>query len=97
MQTFAAVPADEYVIKTLLITDIYPASEAPIDGITAERLVAAIQAVNPALAVQYVPSYQGLAEHVRQVLAEGDLLLTIGAGKVNLVAEALVGSAPRKG
>jgi len=97
VQTFAAVPADEYTIKTLLITDIYPASEVPIDGITAERLVAAIQAVNPGLAVQYIPSYQGLADVARQALQDGDLLLTIGAGKVNVVAEALAGTAPRKG
>lgn len=76
-------------IKTLLITDIYAASEEPIPGITSELLVAAIKKYNPKLSVVYVPTYEGLAGAIKEQLQEGDLLLTIGAGRVNLVAEAL--------
>ena len=87
---FVRVFANVYAIKTLYITDIYPASEAPIPGITAERLVAAIKAANPALDVRYAPSYQFVADEVVGLLDTGDLLLTIGAGRVYQVADAVV-------
>jgi UDP-N-acetylmuramate--alanine ligase len=90
VQVFANPESGAYQIDTLYMTDIYPASEAPIPGITAERLVEAIKAANPQMAVHYVPTYQLIAQQVRDVVQEGDLLLTIGAGKVNQVAEALV-------
>ncbi|MBM3893458.1 UDP-N-acetylmuramate--L-alanine ligase [Candidatus Dependentiae bacterium] len=79
----------EYDIKTLLITDIYPASEAPIAGITAEKLAAAIKVANPALHVQFVADFYQLAQDVRAVLRDGDLVLTLGAGKLNQLADIL--------
>ncbi len=85
--------AHDYEIKTLLITDIYPASEQPIPGVTAERLVAAIKQANQGLQVQYVADFYKLADGVRSVVHEGDLVLTLGAGKLNQLADALV-SAP---
>jgi UDP-N-acetylmuramate--alanine ligase len=78
-----------YTIDTLYITDIYPASEAPIPGITAARLVEAIQQANPKVKVAYIQTYEAIAQQMRAVISEGDLLLTIGAGKVNQIAEAL--------
>ncbi len=90
---FVAVFADmaqEYQIKTLIITDIYPASEQPIPGITAERLVAAIKQANGNLQVRYEPDFYQLADGVRDVVQEGDLVLTLGAGKLNQLADALV-------
>lgn len=90
IDVFARPDDGAYAINTLVITDIYPASEAPIEGITAERLVAAIQEHNPGIQVQYVATYAGIADHMRTVVADGDLLITVGAGKVNQIAEALV-------
>lgn len=87
IRVFAA-PKD-YHIDTLYITDIYPASESPIPGITTEKLVAAIKAANRALTVIYTPSYQQVTADIARVVEPGDLLLTIGAGKVNQVGEAL--------
>lgn len=78
-----------YTIDTLFITDIYPASEAPIPGITAALLVEAIQQANPKVKVAYIQTYEAIAQQMRAVIREGDLLLTIGAGKVNQIAEAL--------
>lgn len=81
-----------YSINTLYITDIYPASEVPIPGITAARLVEAIRQVNPQINVAYMSTYEQITAHARTVINEGDLLLTVGAGKVNQIAEALVQS-----
>jgi UDP-N-acetylmuramate--alanine ligase len=89
IDAFSVQKEGDPVIKTLLITDIYPASEDPIPGISSEFLVAAIQQKNPNLCVTYVSSYDGLARAAKNFLQAGDLLLTIGAGRVNLVAETL--------
>lgn len=79
-----------FEIDELFITDIYPASEAPIPNITSERLVAAIKLKNPDMRIYYQPSYEVITNHFKETLAPGDLLLTIGAGKAYQIGEALV-------
>ena len=45
---------------------------------------------HPSIKVIHSPTYNDIIENVKTKLHEGDLLLTIGAGKVNQVGEALV-------
>jgi UDP-N-acetylmuramate--alanine ligase len=74
--------------ERVYVLDIYPASEPPIPGITSERLVARMHELGFDRAV-YAPK---AAEVIQEVLAEaqsGDLILTIGAGTVWKVGEAL--------
>jgi UDP-N-acetylmuramate--alanine ligase len=77
-------------IDQLIITDIYPASEIPIENITSHQLVKAILEKQPSCPVSYVP-YDNDFEHILQSLKGGvgdqDLLLLLGAGKVNKLAE----------
>ena len=71
------------------VLDIYPASEPALPGITSERLVERMRELGFDRA-RYAPSQ---AEVVREVLAEvrkGDLVLTIGAGNVWKIADALL-------
>jgi len=82
--------SNEYNIETLYITDIYPASEQPIPGITSEKLVEAIKSIKPDLKIYHRPTYSEITEEIKAVLQPDDMLLTIGAGKVNQVGEALV-------
>ncbi|HBS47871.1 TPA: UDP-N-acetylmuramate--L-alanine ligase [Candidatus Dependentiae bacterium] len=79
-------------IDVLYITDIYPASEDPIDGVTSERLAKAIAQKDPLIKIIYFPTYDEIEADVRNVLQPDDLLLTIGAGKVNKIAEHLAKS-----
>lgn len=76
-------------IDHLVITDIYPASELPITSITSERLVKELKAANPDCTVSYAPFDEKLYA-VQQALlpyyAEGNLLLLLGAGKINKLA-----------
>jgi UDP-N-acetylmuramate--alanine ligase len=79
-------PQDE-----LIITDIFPSSEQPIPGITAQALTAVLNEQSSAT-VRYVP-FKELEEEVRTHLAEygkpGDLILFQGAGKLNILAQQL--------
>ncbi len=65
----------------LILTDIYPASEQPIEGVSSERLAEAIKE-HGQRQVSLVPSVAELPVHLSGLLREGDLLLTLGAGNI---------------
>jgi len=73
------------------VLDIYPASEPPIPGVTSERLVARMRELGFDRAV-YAPAAEELIEQVLREARPGDLILTIGAGTVWKVGEALAES-----
>ena len=79
-----------YRVDSLYVTDIYPASELPIPGITSQHLIEAIKIKNPDLKAYHIKSYDKAVESIQNDLQEGDLLITIGAGKVNKIGEQLV-------
>ncbi len=64
----------------LLVTDIYAASEDPIEGVTAENLVERIRE-KAACPVTYAPR-RDLIERVRAAVRPGDLVLFLGAGDI---------------
>jgi len=77
-------------IDHLIITDIFPASEAPIPNVTSQNLVNDLIGHHPAFPVSYVPfekDFTKLKELLNPLLAEDDLLLLLGAGKINKLAE----------
>ncbi|HSW76756.1 MAG TPA: UDP-N-acetylmuramate--L-alanine ligase [Candidatus Saccharimonadales bacterium] len=82
-----------HAIDELIITDIFPASEQPIEGITSQRLVAEIKARNPALSIFYYPfetDGSAIIQHLHNVLQKNDLVLLQGAGKANKIAKDLL-------
>jgi UDP-N-acetylmuramate--alanine ligase len=76
--------ADEVVL-----TDIYPASEDPIPGVTLEALAAAVDA-HRATPVHTVRTVAELPAAVARLARPGDLVLTLGAGSIGGVAVDLV-------
>ncbi len=75
---FVAVLGEADVV---CIVDIYAAGEAPVNGVTAAALAAAVQnAGHPA--TYYVGSLEEALPAVVALTQPGDLLLTVGAGNV---------------
>jgi UDP-N-acetylmuramate--alanine ligase len=72
----------------LVLTDIYAAGEAPIEGINSERLAAAISCAGHK-SVVYSSTLQGGIEFLLQEVRPGDAVLTIGAGSVGRVTDEL--------
>ncbi|MGH9737559.1 MAG: UDP-N-acetylmuramate--L-alanine ligase [Candidatus Acidiferrales bacterium] len=72
----------------LVVTDIYAAGEAPIEGITAERLAAGISCAGHK-SVVYSSTLQGGIEFMLREARPGDAVLTIGAGSVGRVTDEL--------
>jgi UDP-N-acetylmuramate--alanine ligase len=69
---------------TLLVLDIYAASEPPIPGITAEHLAQTIAgASGKGEAVRYAPSFAEAAHLAAELAGPGDMVLTLGAGNVS--------------
>ena len=67
-------------IENLYICDIYPAGEAPISGVTAERLAKECGAV-------YCGSLEEACAILSGVLRKGDVFLSMGAGDVTKAFE----------
>lgn len=80
-------------ITHLILTDIYEASEKPIENITGEQLALEIQKNAPHIQIDYIPYENDLREIKNKVLLIAlphDLILLLGAGKVNKLAEKLL-------
>jgi UDP-N-acetylmuramate--alanine ligase len=73
----------------LVLTEIYPAGEEPIDGVTAEVLYFALRRRGH-LDISYVPDHRALVAAVQPMLRPGDLVMVLGAGSVHEVGESLV-------
>jgi UDP-N-acetylmuramate--alanine ligase len=73
----------------LWVTDVFPAREQPIPGITGETVARAARAAG-ALDVRYHASIATVAGALVDELRPGDVLVTIGAGSIEAVAEAVV-------
>jgi UDP-N-acetylmuramate--alanine ligase len=79
LQEFAVAFADA---DSILVLDIYAASEAPIPGVTGESVVAAIQKTGGKQA-RHVSSFAEAAQQAAALAASGDMVLTLGAGNVS--------------
>jgi len=67
---------------SVLVLDIYPASERPIEGITGQVLARRISEKGSRPA-GYVSSFEEAATAVSAVAQQGDMVLTLGAGNVS--------------
>ena len=74
----------------VLITDIYPAREAPIPGVSGEALAAAIRAHEPDKEVRFISPKEALVPLLADELRPGDVVLTFGAGDIRQVGQSLV-------
>ena len=73
----------------LLLTDIYPASEEPIPGVTAEALARAIAGLGHRH-VAWAGDLEAATERLVAEAREGDVVLTLGAGSVWTAGERLL-------
>ncbi len=75
----------------LLVTDIYPAGEKPIEGISAEKFVSDIKERNQKISVKYVGDLESAQNEFKANAKSGALLVTMGAGSVFRAGEWLIG------
>jgi UDP-N-acetylmuramate--alanine ligase len=73
----------------VFVTDIYAASEQPIDGVDAEVLTRRIKSYGHKN-VEYVGALENAPASVGEALREGDLVITLGAGSVHRAGDQLL-------
>jgi len=75
----------------VVISDIYPASEAPIPGLTGQTLVDALRSTGQR-EVHYIPDIQNMPGALREITRTKDLLITFGAGNITQVGPTFLGN-----
>jgi UDP-N-acetylmuramate--alanine ligase len=65
----------------LVVTDVYKAREAPIEGVSGEEIARRAQNYGHR-SVHYVPEKEQLPDELAEITAEGDVVLMMGAGDI---------------
>ena len=74
---------------SLILTDIYAAGESPIEGINGESVLKKVMALTDQN-VSYIPKREDIASFIADMVEDGDLVLTMGAGDIYKTGEELV-------
>jgi UDP-N-acetylmuramate--alanine ligase len=81
------------VADAVCVTEIYPAREEPLPGVTGRLIVDELARLRPGMRIGWVPSLEDAANVVAGWARPGDTVLTLGAGDVDraapLILEAL--------
>jgi UDP-N-acetylmuramate--alanine ligase len=72
----------------VIVTEIYPAREQPIAGVSGQQVVDAAERAGAD--VRFEPTRSEVGKTVYRVLKPGDVVLTLGAGDITRVAPELV-------
>jgi len=85
-----------YQADKLVVTDVYAAGEAPLEGATAAALVAGIRN-HGHRDVSYRATLEETAVFLAEQILPGDMVITLGAGNVNQVCDLLAEKLAEKG
>lgn len=77
----------------VIVTDVYPAGEAPQPGVTGRIVASATSAAGGT--VEYVPTVDAVTDVLLGDLRSGDLILLLGAGDVNRIADQIAAALGR--
>ena len=70
-----------YQSDVLMITDIYPAGEKPIEGISASLIAEGVKR-HGHRDVHYISDKEEIPAHIMKIVRPGDMILTLGAGDI---------------
>jgi UDP-N-acetylmuramate--alanine ligase len=74
----------------IILTDIYPASEEPIAGITIDALADAIRRASPDRPVRIARGLDEVVPELLKVARAGDAVITLGAGSIGTLPRHLI-------
>ena len=72
------------------VTEIYPAREEPVPGVTGRLIVDELARIRPGMPIGWGPSLEDAAEIVAGWARPGDTVLTLGAGDVDRAASLIL-------
>jgi UDP-N-acetylmuramate--alanine ligase len=69
----------------LVVTELYPAGEAPRPGVSGKIVVDAVLDAHPWKHVAWMPTLDDVVSYLGTALRPGDLCLTLGAGDLTTI------------
>lgn len=75
---------------TVTFMDVYPAGETPVPGINGQTFLNVVLDHEGHPSAHYVPKRIDVVPHMMELAAEGDLVITMGAGDVTAIGPVLV-------
>jgi UDP-N-acetylmuramate--alanine ligase len=84
---FAEALADA---DAVCVTEIYPAREEPLPGVTGRLIVDELAGIRPGMRIGWAPALEDAAALLAGWARSGDTILTLGAGDVDRAAELLL-------
>lgn len=72
-----------------IITDVYPAREKPIDGVSGKLIADNVKCQGNLHKVIYEPIFENLTKLLIDIIKPGDMVITIGAGNIYKIADNL--------
>ena len=85
----------QHPVDQLIITDIYPAAETAIAGVNSQKLAAEIKLHSTQDTATYIPyekDFQSIITYLDSITETDDLVLLLGAGKLNHIVPYLMQS-----
>jgi UDP-N-acetylmuramate--alanine ligase len=76
------------------VTDVYPAREQPVEGVSGKLVVDALAGLRPGMPIGWAPKVEDGVRFLALRARAGDTVLTMGAGDVDRAATLLVGQKP---
>ena len=73
----------------VFVTDVYPAREQPIAGISGEMICDALKTMNHQN-VYYVADKTNLPAEIKKILKPNDMVITIGAGDIYKIGNQII-------
>ncbi|NCD24266.1 MAG: UDP-N-acetylmuramate--L-alanine ligase [Deltaproteobacteria bacterium] len=73
-------------VDQLLLTEIYPASESPIPGVSGQSLAQAVRQISDT-PVRFFETFDAMRDALKEILRPGDLFVTLGAGSIWTVGQ----------
>ena len=81
-------------VDELFVTDVYPASEKPLPGVSGETILEEVRLQNSRTKTGSTPTMMIARDKVGNALRPGDLLITLGAGNVHEVGRCIARDLP---
>ncbi|HEX5095771.1 MAG TPA: UDP-N-acetylmuramate--L-alanine ligase [Acidimicrobiia bacterium] len=87
--------ADAFTAADMVVlTDVYPAGEQPIPGVSGRIVLEAVLDAHPGLPVAYLPRRADLLVVPDRYARPGDVVLTLGAGDLTALPDVWLGNEP---
>jgi UDP-N-acetylmuramate--alanine ligase len=75
----------------VVLTDVFPAGETPVPGISGRIVLEAVLDAHPGLPVAYLPRRDDLLDVPMRYARPGDVVLTLGAGDLTALPDVWLG------